>query len=83
MNPNDLTSLNNKAVELSLQNRYNDAMKYFDKIIEIDPENVTVLHNKKMLEKKAKRRTVADYLGDYPQLEITEKEGKLILEIKE
>jgi len=75
-------SLNNKGVELSRQKRYKDAMECFDKIVEIDSEDVIVLNNKKVLEKFVKNRTLADYIADTPKLEVNEKNDKQILEIR-
>ena len=82
MNPDNLTSLNNKAVELTRQTQYMDAMKCFEKVLEIDSGNAAAMHNKNVLEQKLKHRTLSDYLTDYPKLEISEKEGTLILGIK-
>jgi tetratricopeptide (TPR) repeat protein len=82
LNPNDIMSLNNKGVELSRQKRYRDAIECFDKIVEMDSEDATALNNKKVLEKIIKHRTLSDYLENTPKLEINEKNGKQIIEIK-
>lgn len=78
----DIISLSNKGVELSRQKRYDDAIKCFDKVLEIDSEDTIAFNNRKVLEKKLKHHTLANYLEDTHQLEINEKEGRLILEIK-
>lgn len=36
----DIKALNNKGVELALQKKYEGAMDYFDKVLEIDAEDV-------------------------------------------
>lgn len=82
LNPNDIMSLNNKGVELSRQKRYRDAMGCFNKILELDFEDAIALNNKEVLEKLVKHHTLADYLADTPKLEISEKNGRQIIEIK-
>lgn len=82
INPDDVVSMNNKGAELTRQTRYMDAMKCFEKALKIDSGNAAALHNKNVIEQKLKHRTLSDYLTDYPKLGITEKNGKLILEIK-
>lgn len=82
INPNDITALNNKGVELTGQRKYEKAIKCFDKALEIDPEDIAVLHNKDFMKKYIPYRTVADKLEKKPKLEFTEKTGKLFLEIK-
>jgi tetratricopeptide (TPR) repeat protein len=82
INPNDITALNNKGVELTSQRRYEKAIECFDKVLELDPEDSAALHNQNFLEKYGKNRTVSDKLEKGPELEITDKAGKLFLEIK-
>lgn len=45
-NPDDVTSLNNKGVELTNLKRYNWAMDCFDKVLELNPDDSAALHNK-------------------------------------
>lgn len=82
-NPNDTAALNNKGVELAIWGKYNKAMDYFNKVLEIDSKDPVASHNKKFVDKKLMYHTVADYLEKTPILEIKSKEGKLILEVKE
>lgn len=81
-NPNDVTALNNKGVELANQRKYEKAMQCFDRVLELDPEDPAVLHNKNFVEKYGTYRTVANYLEQGPKLKITSKDGKLILGVK-
>jgi len=45
VNPNDTTALNNKGVELTSQKKYERAMECFDKVLELDPEDVAAWYN--------------------------------------
>lgn len=81
-NPNDITALNNKGVLLTIMIKYDDAMECFNKVLEIAPEDDITLQNKNMLEMKLQNKTFYKQMSDKPELEITEKDEKSILEIK-
>ncbi len=82
LNPDDITALNNKGVVLTIQREYDDAMECFDKVLEIAPGDGVTLQNKNMLEMKLQNKTFSKQVSDKPELEIIEKEGLSILEIK-
>lgn len=57
-------------------------MECFDKVLEIAPGDGVTLQNKNMLEMKLQNKTFSKQVSDKPELEIIEKEGLSILEIK-
>ncbi|HEX2472678.1 MAG TPA: tetratricopeptide repeat protein [Nitrososphaera sp.] len=49
-----MLALNNKGIVLSNQGKVDDAMRYFDEALAIDPKNDSILNNKKMILKLKK-----------------------------
>jgi tetratricopeptide (TPR) repeat protein len=47
-------ALNNKGIVLSTQGKFDDAIRYFDEALVIDPKNESILNNKKMILKRKK-----------------------------
>lgn len=77
INPNDITLLNNKGVELTSRRRHKKALECFDKVLELNPEYAAALHNKSFLENHRKTLNIAQLFDGYPKLKVTEKAGKL------
>ncbi|EKQ52979.1 MAG: tetratricopeptide repeat protein [Methanobacterium sp. Maddingley MBC34] len=89
MNPYDITSLNNKGVELANLKKHKWAMEYFDKALKVDPNDSAALHNKGVLITKFKKtRKDTNKANEYfdraleadPAFENAKSSGKIILE---
>lgn len=46
--------MNNKGVQLVRQAKYAEAMKCFDKVLEIDPEDTVAQHNRNLVKEELK-----------------------------
>nr|WP_319373382.1 tetratricopeptide repeat protein [uncultured Methanobacterium sp.] len=89
MDPYDITSLNNKGVELANLKKHKLAMECFDKALKVDPNDSAALHNKgvvlselkKTREAKQKANEFFDRaLEADPGLDDAKRSGKIILE---
>jgi tetratricopeptide (TPR) repeat protein len=90
MDPYDITSLNNKGVELANLKKHKWAMEYFDKALEVNPNDSTALHNKGVvlseLKKTREATQKANELFDLALeadtgLDDAKRSGKIILEV--
>jgi tetratricopeptide (TPR) repeat protein len=89
MDPYDITSLNNKGVELTNLKKHRWAMEYFDKALEVDPNDSAALHNKGVvLSELKKTREATQKANEFfdraleadPGLDDAKRSGKIILE---
>jgi tetratricopeptide (TPR) repeat protein len=89
MDPYDITSLNNKGVELANLKKHKWAMGYFDKALEVDPNDSAALHNKGVvLSELKKTREATQKANEFldraleadPGLDDAKRSGKIILE---
>lgn len=89
MNPYDITSLNNKGVELAHLKKHKWAMDYFDKALKVDPNDSAALHNKGVvLSELKKTREATEKANEFfdraleadPGLDDAKRSGKIILE---
>lgn len=84
INPNNIIALNNMGVELTYQRRFNQAIKCFNKVLELEPEDSAALYNKSILYAKKGNYRNMEHLNKAlkidPNLENAKKLGKLILE---
>jgi tetratricopeptide (TPR) repeat protein len=90
MDPHDLTSLNNKGVELANLKKHKWAMEHFDKALEVDPNDSAALHNKGVvLSEFKKTREATQKANEFfdraleadPGLDDAKRSGKIILEV--
>jgi tetratricopeptide (TPR) repeat protein len=90
MDPYDITSLNNKGVELANLKKHRLAMGYFDKALEVDPNDSAALHNKGVvLSELKKTREATQKANEFfdraleadPGLDDAKSSGKIILEV--
>jgi tetratricopeptide (TPR) repeat protein len=84
IDPSNIVALNNMGVELTYQKRFNQAIKCFNRVLELNPEDSAALYNKSILYAKKGNYRNMEYLNKAlktdPNLENAEKLGKLILE---
>ncbi|OPX61233.1 MAG: Tetratricopeptide repeat protein [Methanobacterium sp. PtaB.Bin024] len=83
INPNDTTTLNNKGVQLVRQTKYTEAIKCFDKVLEIEPEDAVVSHNRNLVKEKLEIHKFLRLPEGIPKNRIHRKKREKILEIKE
>ena len=78
----DVDTLFKKGLEATIKQKYDEAIQYFDKVLEIDPNNAIALSNKKIVLNRDVSYSVTqenkDKLSIFVQIQIRNSVGQLV-----